>query len=163
MDLYDLVFKELISKEALGISRADVNDLIKYTQDVIKWCARAGVYAVCNSYMDLLDKVVAELMTLRVVKFLNYGTTKESFDKEFLNLIINFIDRYYKLTLSGFIDNEGRVPIKVVKEFRTDAGFFREGTVTMVELSRAILLEYLGLCEILDLELKSLISSLVKS
>ncbi|RLG83612.1 MAG: hypothetical protein DRO18_07765 [Thermoprotei archaeon] len=75
----------------------------------------------------------------------------------------NFISRYYKLTLSGFIDNEGRVPVKVVKGFRTNAGVFREGMVTMVELSRAILLEYLGLCEILVVELKSLISSLVKS
>ena len=163
MELFDAVLRELLSKKMAEINKSDVSELSKYTVRVLRWCLDQDFLDICNSYIDLISKFLESLTPLRVSKYFNYGSSGKSFDDDLLSVFKKVITRYYYLALFANVDEELRVPVKVLKKFKLNNIEFFENSHFLMNLSKAVLYEALGFCKILDVDIKSLISSLEKA
>lgn len=163
MELFNSIIKELLSKKVVEIKKDEVNELSKYTARILHWCLSEGFLNVCNSYVNLIIKYVESVTPLRVSKFFNYGASDKSFDSNILSTFEEIIKRYYSLILFSNTDNELRVPVKILKEFELGKAKLFNGAHILMDLHKATLYEALGFCEILDINIKSLINNLIKA
>jgi len=142
---------EISNLKPAKISREVLENLYREIQHVLDWCLSNLMLEVCSHYIELLDDLASKLAKVRLAKSVDFTIPEDSIDKEVINLSLGIVERYFKLTLKGFVDSEGYVAVVVKSsDLVVDGKHFSKGALTTLKIHKALLLEKLGYIDIVS-------------
>lgn len=140
---------EISSLKPAKIPREVLESLYKEIQHVLDWCLSNLILDVCTYYVELLDDLASKLAKVRLAKSVDSSIPEDSIDKEVVDLSVGIVERYFKLTLRGFVDSEGHVTVVVKNnDLVVDGKRLSKGALTTLKANKALLLEKLGYVDI---------------
>ncbi|MCD6324028.1 MAG: hypothetical protein J7L55_02845 [Desulfurococcales archaeon] len=147
--LRDLIRKELSSATLDALSHEEVEEVSAEISDTMRWCGATPKPEICTRLEAILRTVVKSLSDARLMKQSFSAIPDKSVDSKLLSVIKNLARKYYALALSGIMTHDGKVPIKFKQAIQIGMHTFEPHSLTYIGILDALLLEELGVAEVL--------------
>ncbi len=150
--LKEVIRKEILSDHLIEIGPDTLDSIVKYITESFWWCLSKLELEVCRNFNELINDIIDSLARVRIQKYIETGfrESTRSFDAEALQKFVNALIRFYKLSFKGHVDSEGNTYVRVINDFEINGRKYVKGSVTTMNVIRALALEILGLIKVIE-------------
>jgi len=146
--LRDLLRKELSSSEPVKIAKDELELMTEEISQAVAWCSVNPLPESCMNLYRTLEELFKGLARSRFIKSLT-KQSPQSLDHRFFRTVDDLLVRYYRILVSGLTTPELEVPVIISKGLEVRGRVRDRGVVIYLHLLEALLLENLGIVEIL--------------
>jgi len=146
--LRDLLRKEISSSKPAELTKDELESINEEVSQTIAWCSTNPIPDTCLGLYKSLEKVFKGLARGRFIKSLGQYTA-ESLDSRLFRTTDDILTEYYKILISGLATTDLEVPVVINRSVEIRGRVRSKGVVTYLHMLEALLLEKLGILEIL--------------
>ena len=154
MNLREVIRSEVLSDEPTEIRLEELDVLVKEIIDNYWWCLSHLDLNACRTYDNIIKNLIDSLGKVRLYKYLLFKEKRKykAFDSKHINTFLSLVSKIYELYLKGYVDTEDSVLVYVKSNFKLNDTKLNEGSITSLDIFKALLLEILGVVEVLMIQ-----------
>ncbi len=146
--LRELLKKEISSSKPVEITKEELESINEEVSQTAAWCSINPIPDTCLKLYKSLEKAFKGLARGRFIK--SHGQyASESLDSRLFRTADDILIKYYKILFSGLATTDLEVPVLIRRSVEIRGKIRSKGVVTYLHLLEALLMEKLGLLEIL--------------